>query len=92
MAPHHDIDNSRPRSESWQKPAISALWAVLLALVGWIYVDAATARADQAKTIQALSERVATQEESTRNIRESLVRIELGVNELRRERTKWTVR
>lgn len=68
----------------WQRPAIAGLWAILLILVGWIYSDAATARAEQGKAIQALSERVAIQEEATRNIRESLLRIETGVNELRR--------
>lgn len=75
-------------NNGWQKAAIVALWAVLLMLVGWIYSDAAQARAEQTKTIQALSERVATQEEATRNVRESLARIETGVNELRRERVK----
>lgn len=74
------------QNAGWQKAANVALWAVVLMLVGWIYADAASARAEQAKTIQALSERVATQEEATRNIHQSLERIESGVNELRHER------
>lgn len=71
--------------DNWQRAVIAGLWAVLLLLVGWIYADASSARADQLKITQALTERVAILEEANRNVRESLKRIEDGINELRRK-------
>lgn len=70
----------------WQKPVIAGLWAIVLLFAGWVWADVQQTKTDTAKTIQQFGERLATQEEATRGVRESLFRIENGVNELRRER------
>jgi hypothetical protein len=69
----------------WQKTVIGALGAIVLLVAGWVWADAQQTRTDTAKTIQQFGERLATQEEATRGVRESLIRIENGINELRRE-------
>jgi phage shock protein A len=82
--------NGSNSNGGWQKAALAALWAVVMLFAGWMYSSSADAarkdadaRAETSRTVQALSERLATQEEATRNIRESLRRIEEGVNDLR---------
>jgi hypothetical protein len=73
---------------SWQKPAIAALWAVLVLFAGWMWTTNAEAQRDAALRLQSSQERIATLEEAVRGLTHSLDRIEAGVNELRRERAK----
>ena len=54
------IDEREANGNAWQKPAIAALWAMVLLFGGWAWTDATNAR----------------------------VRIEAGVNELRRDQRK----
>lgn len=70
--------------ESWQRPLIGVLYGVLFAIVAWMANDAATARAEMTKQINDSVQRIAILEESNRNMRDSLLRIESGVDELRR--------
>lgn len=79
----------------WKTAAISALGGALLLLAGWTWSGANDTSRDIQQRIQAvqaetkaLSERVATQEEATRNIREALQRIENGINEMRQDRRR----
>lgn len=88
---HYEPDPSAPvatvaRDDGWQKLVISALGAIVLLVAGWVWADAQQAKTDTANTIRQFGERLATQEEATRGVRESLIRIENGVNELRRDR------
>jgi peptidoglycan hydrolase CwlO-like protein len=76
-------ETARSNGNGWKTAALGALWAVLMAMFGWIATSATTANADLAKTISADQQRIAILEESQRNMRDSLKRIEDGVNELR---------
>lgn len=69
-----------------QKLAISALWAVLLLVAGWGFVDSRDARAETRDAINQIridgsktTERVAVMEETIRNQKEQLNRIERAV-------------
>lgn len=75
---------ARSNGNGWKTAALGALWAVLMAIFGWIATSATTANADLAKTLSTDQQRIAILEESERNTKESLKRIEDGVNELRR--------
>lgn len=68
----------------WRGVLIAGLGAIVLLVAGWVWNDAQQAKNDTATTIRQFGERLATQEEATRGVRESLIRIENGVNELRR--------
>ena len=75
---------------TWKNALIGGLWAMLLLFAAWAYADSRSARAEAAATDLRLSqqvqedrERIATLEEAMRGMRESLARIESGVNELR---------
>jgi hypothetical protein len=81
------ITEPNPRESNgsgWKTTAIGALWVVLLMVVGWIATDATTARTKMADQIAESQQRIAILEESQRNLRESLKRIEDGIDELRR--------
>ena len=91
-ATDHDVIEERSPA-SWQKPALAALWAVLLMFAGWMWVTNQAAQTEMRSDIQAIRQdratdlqRTAILEEAVRNQRESLQRIEAGVDELRRER------
>ena len=79
-----DAQNSS--DDGWQKFVIAALGAIVLLVAGWVWSDAQDVKKETATTIRQFGERLATQEEAMRGVRESLIRIEAGVNELRRER------
>lgn len=68
----------------WKTAALGALWAVLMAVVGWNATNAANANAQLSKMVADDQQRIAILEEAQRNMRESLKRIEDGVDELRR--------
>jgi hypothetical protein len=75
------------------KGVIAALWVVVLLFAGWMWSDSRDQRKVMADELfkvradqQSATERIAIQEESMRNVRESLKRIEDGVNALNRER------
>ena len=77
------------------KAVVAALWLVVILFAGWLWSNTNEARADMNREIakvraeqQIDKERIATLEEATRNIRESLSRIEDGVNNLNRERRR----
>lgn len=72
-------------SNGLKTTVISVLWAVLFGIVGWIATDASTSRMEMAKDIAASSLRIATLEESNRNSREALARIESVVEDIRRQ-------
>ena len=79
--------------KGWHSVAMGGLWVLVLLFAGWVWAEAKDAREEMAQTIRvhaqqsaADRERIAILEESTRNMRESLQRIETGVNELRRGR------
>lgn len=74
------------------KTILSALWAVLLIISGWVYVDARESRQEMRADISGVQiqmsdtrSRVAVLEEALRNQKESLTRIEQGVNNLQRK-------
>lgn len=69
----------------WQKNALGALWVILLAVVGWIATDATTARAKMSDDLNAQRQRIAVLEESGRNTRESLARVESILEDIRRQ-------
>lgn len=86
-----------PESEmsTAQKAVIAALWGVVIILAGYVYSDSQSQRSAMASELQKVRadqqlsvERIAIQEESMRNVRESLKRIEEGVNTLNRERRR----
>jgi sigma54-dependent transcription regulator len=68
----------------WRSYLLGTSGALLFALVGWTATDAATARTEMSRELAASAQRIATLEEANRNMRESLARIEAGVDELRR--------
>jgi hypothetical protein len=70
---------------NWQKAALGALWGVLMLLGSVAMANAHATQIEQAKVIGAQAERIARLEASIEDTRESLHRIEDGVNELRRE-------
>lgn len=79
--------------KNWQQIALGGLWVLVLLFAGWVWTEAKDAREDMAAAIRvhaqqssADRERIAILEEAARNTRESLQRIEAGVNELRRGR------
>lgn len=80
-------------NSGWRGVALSALFAVLLAVAGWTATDSQTARNDMRADIVALqkeraadAQRIATLEEGMRQLLRYLDRIESGVDELRRRR------
>lgn len=80
---------------SWQRPTLLAGGPLILLLVTWLWTENTTAiqenktRLERIERVnQTQSERIATQEEATRNIRESLQRIENGIEELRRTKER----
>lgn len=80
------IAADREGDSGWRQAVIAGLGALVLLIAGWVWQDAQQAKNDTATTIRQFGERLATQEEATRGVRESLIRIENGVNELRRDR------
>jgi hypothetical protein len=84
--PHEPDAPTSASDDGWQKFVIAALGAIVLLVAGWVWTDAQDAKKDTANTIRQFGERLATQEEAMRGVRESLIRIEAGVNELRRDR------
>lgn len=77
----------------WQKTALTALWAVLMVVAGWIYADARATQNQQREDIAAIQkqasldqQRIAISEEAIRQMQRSLDRIESGVEELKRRR------
>lgn len=83
---HYEPNARNGDDGGWQRTVIAALGAIVLLVAGWVWADAQQTKTDTARTIQQFGERLATQEEATRGVRESLIRIENGVNELRRDR------
>ena len=82
------IDEREANGNAWQKPAIAALWAMVLLFGGWAWTDATNARGELENRTRASVERIATLEEAVRGLNRSLERIEAGVNELRRDQRK----
>lgn len=80
--------------DAWRPTLMHGMWAVLILMVSWMATDAASARKEMSEQIASSVQRIATLEESNRNMRESLQRIESGINELRqqRERGAWNLR
>lgn len=82
---------SEPRHDGWQVKALGAALLLAMSLAGWLWTANTTAIQDNkekqevtARTLQRVAERIAVQEEAVRNQRETLQRIENGVDELRR--------
>lgn len=81
---------SATEKDSMKTAAITALWALLMLVAGWGFVDSRDARAETRVDIAQLRtdvtdsrQRIAVLEEAMKNQKEALVRIEDGVNELR---------
>jgi hypothetical protein len=82
---------SEPRHDGWQVKGLSAALLLVMSLAGWVWTANTTAIQDNkekqeatARMLQRVAERIAVQEEAVRNQRETLQRIENGVDELRR--------
>jgi sigma54-dependent transcription regulator len=67
----------------WRSYLLGITGTCLFAFIGWTATDATTARNEMNKELAASVQRIAILEESNRNMRESLARIEAGVDELR---------
>lgn len=78
----HDDDDDR--RDGWPKPLVGVLGIVLMAVFGFIATDYATTKSEMVKQINNNSQRLAVLEEANRNVRESLARIENGIEEIRR--------
>lgn len=81
------IDRQAPSTNGngWKTTVMGALWGVLVLLVGWIATDASTSRAEMQKDIAASARQIAILEESNRNMRDTLSRIEDVVEDIRRQ-------
>ncbi len=76
--------------DTMKTAALTALWGLLLLFAGWGFVDSRDPRTETRVEIPQLRsdvvdsrQRIAVLEEALKNQRETLVRIEDGVNELR---------
>lgn len=69
----------------WRPTLMQMLWAVLLLVVGWVATDATSARVKMADDIATAAQRIAILEESNRNMRDSLTRIESVLEDIRRD-------
>jgi type VI protein secretion system component VasK len=81
---------SENRQDGWQLKALTAALILLMALAGWVWTANTTAIRDNkekqdatAEALQRLAERTAVQEEAVRNQKDTLQRIEKGIEELR---------
>jgi septal ring factor EnvC (AmiA/AmiB activator) len=82
------ITETQPRERNgngWKTTALGAVWGLLILVAGWIATDATTARTKMADDLASDRQRIAVLEERDRNVRESLVRIEHGVDDLREQ-------
>ena len=77
-------------SSGMKNAAISAMFTVLMLLLGWVYADGQSARSDSKLAIDVLRvnqsndrERIATLEEGFRGMLRQLDRIEASVNEVK---------
>jgi hypothetical protein len=91
------VMTSEHRSEngSWKNYALHVLWALTVAMMGWFMTESTTDRERIRRDTQRIEQRqaddnarIAVNEEQVRNVRESLQRIEAGVEELRRSRER----
>lgn len=85
MAGEHSNGNNGSLGNGWRSTLLGALWGVLLLIMGWVATDASTKQAEMSRDIAALSQRVAISEESNRNMRDSLARIEGVLEDIRRQ-------
>ena len=63
---------------------LKIVWGILIAIVGWLLTNQVTAQNEMELRLNNQAQRIAVIEESLKNNKESLGRIELGVDELRR--------
>jgi predicted GTPase len=84
------IAMSENRQDGWQLKALTAALILLMALAGWVWTANTTAIRDNkekqdatAEALQRVAERTAVQEEAVRNQKDTLQRIEKGIEELR---------
>jgi hypothetical protein len=68
---------------SWQRTLLAISGAVLMLVAGWIATDLSTTKQELARDLAALTQRTATLEEANRNMRESLMRIESVLEDIR---------
>lgn len=80
---------------SWKNAALHVLWALIVAIMGWFLTESGTEREHARTDNQRLQQervvdnaRISVLEEQFRNLRESLQRIETGVDELRKDRRR----
>lgn len=80
-----------PRHDGWPVKALSAALILAMSLAGWVWTANTTAiqetkdrQASAEQVIHQNEQRIAVLEEAVRNQRESLQRIENGVDDLRR--------
>lgn len=73
---HDDRRESDPNS--WRPVLIGGLWAVLMAVMGWVALDASDARKTMAQQIAANGQRITMLEAEMRFNRETLQRIEMA--------------
>lgn len=77
-------DQPRDHGNGWRSTLMGWGFVAFMASVGWIATDAQTARNELTTQINAQARQIATLEESNRNIRDSLERIERMLYELQR--------
>lgn len=69
----------------WKSTLLSICGAVLMLIAGWIATDLSTTKAEMSRDLAAITQRTAILEESNRNLRDSLARIESVLEEIRRD-------
>lgn len=87
------MSEQRAENGSWKNAALHVMWAFIVAVMGWFLTESSTdrdrVRVDTQRIEQRQSidnARISVLEEQFRNNRETLQRIESGVEELRRSR------